>query len=291
MKQLVVISGKGGTGKTSLTGSLAALHSNQGIENPVIVDCDVDAPNLEILLGGEEVSRNDFFGPRLARIDQSASVDVNLLEDSCRFGAIFGRRVDPFKCVGCAACSLVAPEAVEMIERKSGEIIERTSRFGQFFFAELLPGRPGFGGVISALRMKAEEAALTGSDPLLIIDGSPGLGCRVVAGISGCDLALLITEPGKGALHDLERIWQLLRHFNIETRAVINRFDIDPGLSRESERFCRKRSIPVIGRIPFSEEFNRAVIERRTVVEGKDAKLNLCLEAIYRTLRRDLYGS
>ena len=202
MKQVVVISGKGGTGKTSITGCLAALARKNLSTPPVIVDCDVDAPNLHLLLGGAEVSREQFSGPKLAVIDRAKVLDQARCESSCRFGAINGLEVDPSKCVGCGVCELVCGSgSVKMVDRESATIFERDTPYGKMFHGRLRPGQPGFGGLITALRMKGEQVAVASPGSLLLLDGSPGLGCQVIASLTGCDLALLVTEPGLGALY------------------------------------------------------------------------------------------
>jgi len=290
MKQVVVISGKGGTGKTSITGCLAALARKSLSTSPVIVDCDVDAPNLHLLLGGSEVSQEPFSGPKLAIIDRSKVLDQARCESSCKFGAIVGLEVDPSKCVGCGVCELVCgPDAVKMVEREAATIFERDTPYGKMFHGRLRPGQPGFGGLITALRMKGEQVAVTDPGSLLILDGSPGLGCQVIASLTGCDLALLVTEPGLGALSDLERVHQLLRFFGIRSMAVINRYDIDRSLTGEVERFCLANAIPVAGKIPFNSVFSEAAITGRPAVEIAETELRQRLENIYDKVKEALY--
>lgn len=282
MKQLVVISGKGGTGKTSITGCLAALASRSLSTQPIIVDCDVDAPNLHLLLGGDEVSREPFSGPKLAVIDRSKVIDQARCESSCRFGAIVGLEVDPFRCVGCGVCELVCgSEAVKMVEREVATICERATPYGLLFHGRLHPGQPGFGGLITALRMKGEQVAVASPGSLLLLDGSPGLGCQVIASLTGCDLALLVTEPGLGALSDLERIYRLLSFFRIKAIVIINRYDLDRSLTAEVERFCLSNAIPVVGKIPFDNIFSEAAITVRPAVEIAGVELKRQLENIY----------
>ncbi|MEA1927602.1 MAG: ATP-binding protein [Candidatus Auribacterota bacterium] len=290
MKQVVVISGKGGTGKTSITGCLAALAGEERSALPVMVDCDVDAPNLHLLLGGSEISRENFSGPKLAVIDRSKVSDLEACEKSCRFGAIVGLEVDPLKCVGCGVCELVCgSSAVKMIEREAATVLERKTAYGKLFHGRLRPGQPGFGGLITALRMKGEELAMGDPDSLMILDGSPGIGCQVIASLTGCDLALLVTEPGVGALSDLERIYQLLKFFGIRAIAVINRYNLDRSLTGEVERFCLNNDIAVVGKIPFDSVFSEAAIAGRPAVEIAPAGLKQSLIGIYKKTREALY--
>ena len=290
MKQLVVISGKGGTGKTSITGCLSALAKRTLATPPVIVDCDVDAPNLHLLLGGTEISREPFLGPKLAVIDRSRVVDQARCESSCRFGAIIGLEVDPSRCVGCGVCELVCGSgAVKMVDREAATIFERDTPYGRMFHGRLLPGQPGFGGLITALRMKGEQIAVMDPDSFLLLDGSPGLGCQVIASLAGCDLALLVTEPGLGALSDLARICRLLDFFQTRAIVVINRYDLDRSLTGEVERFCLDNNIPVAGKIPFDNVFSEAAITARPAVEIAGAELKRRLEDIYDQVREALY--
>jgi len=288
MKQLVIISGKGGTGKTSLAACFTALEKENGTA-PVVVDCDVDAANLHLLLGGETVATASFSGPELAVIDRGRVADREKCETSCRFGAISGLEVDPFLCVGCGVCGLVCGEgAVRMEKREAGTIYDRNTPYGKLFHAELEPGRPGFGGLITALRTRGEEEALRRPGSLLLIDGSPGIGCQVIASLTGCDLALVVTEPGKGAFHDFERIYQLLRFFGMKTRIVINRSDLDRSLLRETERYCFSHDLEIAGRIPFNDIFRQAAVAGRPAVELGDEKLNSLIRGIYQNVRSAL---
>lgn len=292
MKQLVIISGKGGTGKTSIAAAFAALEKNSGRPAPVIVDCDVDAPNLHLLLKGRVVGSAPFTGPEVAVIEPARVIDRDKCEKSCVFGAISGLKVDPLSCVGCGVCRLACGEdAVRMEKRETGTVYESDTPYGKFFHAELLPGRPGFGGMVTALRMKGEAEALRRPGTLLLIDGSPGVGCQVIASLTGCDLALVVTEPGKGAFHDLERICRLLRHFDIKTFVLINRHDLDRNLTAEIERFCARDALKIAGKIPFHDAFRQAVIAGKPVVECGEDKLTDKIEEAYGKIRRALYAA
>ena len=292
MKQLVIISGKGGTGKTSIAACFAALEKKKEAVAPVIVDCDVDAANLHLLLGGEVVNSVSFSGPELAVIDRARVSDPDKCEKSCAFKAISGFEVDPFSCIGCGTCRLVCgAEAVRMAKREAGIIFESDTPYGKFFHAELLPGQPGFGGLVTALRVKGEAEALQQSNSLLLIDGSPGVGCQVIASLTGCDLALVVTEPGKGAFHDLARIHQLLRFFSMKALVMINRYDLDRNLLKEIERYCMDYDLEIAGRIPCHDVFRQAVLAGKPAVEMGDEILNPRIEEAYRKTRQALYGA
>ncbi|MFH1037234.1 MAG: ATP-binding protein [PVC group bacterium] len=291
MKQLVIISGKGGTGKTSIAACFAALEKKRGAFAPVIVDCDVDAPNLHLLLKGKVINFAPFSGPERAVINRARVSDPDKCENSCAFKAISGFEVDPFSCVGCGVCRLVCGEdAVQMAEREAGTIFESDTPYGKFFHAELLPGQPGFGGLVTALRVKGEAEALRRTDSLLLIDGSPGVGCQVIASLTGCDLALVVTEPGKGAFHDLDRIHQLLRFFGMKALVMINRYNLDRTLMKEIERYCLNHDLEIAGRIPVNDLFRQAVLAGKPAVEMGDEKLNPWIEEAYRNTRQALYG-
>ncbi len=291
MKQLAVISGKGGTGKTSLAACLAAIEKGMGPEHPVIVDCDVESPNLHLLLGGSPTASEPFPGPPIAAIDWTRVADRARCERSCPFGAIGSTGVDPLRCIGCGVCALVCGEAaVRMEGRIAGTIHERQTPYGRFFHAELLPGHPGSGGLVTALRARGEAAALSSPGALLILDGSPGIGCPVIASLTGCDLAVIVTEPGRGALHDLERLRRLLAHFRIGAMVVLNRCDTDRNLARETERYCAGHALPLAGSIPFHPAFIDAAVAGRPAVEGAEAGLAARLQEIHRRIRQALAG-
>lgn len=287
MKQMTVISGKGGTGKTSLAACFAALEARSGPTPAVVVDCDVEAPNLHILLGGTEVASKPFSGPPLAEIDWALVPDAARCEAACAFDAIGAGEVDPFRCVGCGVCALVCGEAaVRMKDRTAGTIYERETAYGRFFHAELLPGRPGSGGLVTALRARGEAAALANRNSPIIIDGAPGIGCPVIASLAGCDLAVIVTEPGKGALRDLERLRRLLSHFGTGALVILNRRDIDRSLAREVERYCLNQRLELAGTLPLHDVFQEAAVAGRPAVEMGDADLNSRLEAIYGRVRK-----
>lgn len=292
MKQVAVISGKGGTGKTSLAACFAALEARIGPAHPVIVDCDVDSPNLHLLLGGEPVASEPFPGPPIAVIDWSKVANRARCVNSCPFDAIGIAGVDPLRCIGCGVCALVCgTDAVRMEKRVSGAIHERTTPYGRFFHAELQPGHQGSGGLVTALRAKGEDAALSPPGPLLLVDGAPGIGCPVIASLTGCDLALIVTEPGRGALHDLERLRLLIAHFGAAVAVVVNRSDVDRNLAREVERYCADHALALAGTVPFRASFTEAVIAGRPAVEGADAGLTARLEGIWRRVRRVLFDA
>lgn len=260
MKQIVVISGKGGTGKTMLTGAFAALA-----ENKVMVDCDVDAANLHLLLHPSIKERNIFKSGAFAKIDPALCTRCGQCADACRFQAISSEfAVSPIACEGCGLCARLCPvNAIRMKENTAGEWFISETRYGPFVHAKLGIAEENSGKLVAKVREAAKEIAEKNGATHIIIDGPPGIGCPVIASLSGVDLALIVTEPTLSGLHDAERVIDLAEHFNVQTQLVINKWDINQEASEKIERYCESRKVPVIGKIPFA----RAVIE--SVIAGK----------------------
>jgi len=264
MKQIAVISGKGGTGKTSLVASLAALAKGRA----VIADCDVDAPDLHLILRPEIKEKREFLGIKRAVIDPSKCTLCGSCEEHCRFGAISGSEVDPLLCEGCGVCKLVCPaEAVSMVDRLSGYAYISQTRFGPLAHADLFPGEEASGKLVAMVREMARETAASRKAELVLIDGSPGLGCPVIASLAGVDLALVVTEPTISGVHDLERILGVTEHFQIKAAVCINKYDLNPDVSRRIEDICRERSIEVAGKLPFDPAVVEAMVLGEPVVE------------------------
>jgi MinD superfamily P-loop ATPase len=248
MKQIAVISGKGGTGKTSMVASLAALAKGRA----VIADCDVDAPDLHLILRPEIKEKREFLGVKRAVIDPSKCTFCGSCEEHCRFGAISSSAVDPLLCEGCGVCKLVCPaEAVSMVDRLSGYAYISQTRFGPLAHADLFPGEEASGKLVAMIREMARETAASRNLDLVLIDGSPGIGCPVIAFLAGVNLALVVTEPTISGEHDLERILGVTEHFQLQTEVCINKYDLNPDVSCHIEDICIERSIEVAGKLPF----------------------------------------
>jgi len=268
VKQLVVISGKGGTGKTVVTASFAALA-----RGAVLADVDVDASNLHLLLGPEILERHVFVAGRKARVDPAACTACGLCLTACRFGAISAdgegiAGVDPLACEGCDFCSHVCePKAIVMEPCVSGEWFVSATRFGPLVHARLGIAQENSGKLVTQVSRKAREIAEREGRDWLIMDGSPGIGCPVIASLSRTDLALVVTEPTPSGAHDMERIAALAAHFKIRTICAINKFDLNPVNSGRIESWCRAHDIPVVGRVPFDGEVVASVVRGRPLVE------------------------
>lgn len=268
MKQIVVISGKGGTGKTVLSACFASLS-----RNAVLADVDVDASNLHLLLHPEIQERHIFKSGQKARIDVEKCTGCGLCLPTCRFDALVeddtGRvSVDPLSCEGCGVCFHVCPvQAVTMEIPTSGEWYVSKTKYGPFVHARLGIAEENSGKLVTEVRKKARKIAEKEGRDLLIMDGSPGIGCPVIASLAGTDLALVVTEPTPSGSHDMERIVELARHFKIAAACCINKYDLNHDNSDGIERWCNAQSIPLVGKIAFDPAVTESVVRGIPYVE------------------------
>lgn len=264
MRQLAIISGKGGCGKTTLTAAFSSLSKSS-----VLADCDVDASDLPLILKPQVLMKEDCLGPELASIDLKLCTGCSTCRDVCRFGAILENLlINPYSCEGCAVCTIACPEnAVSLVPRVSGQAVSSITRFGPMAHAKLRVGEEASGKVVNMVRKKAVELADQYSCKLILIDGPPGTGCPVMAAITGTDLILVLSEPTVSGLHDLKRAVELTSHFKIPTVACINRYDINESKSLEIEAFCREAGIPLLACLPYTDITTQAMINEETVIE------------------------
>ncbi|BER91437.1 4Fe-4S binding protein [Atrimonas thermophila] len=269
MKQVVVLSGKGGTGKTSLVASLAYLAGNEA----VVVDADVDAPNLELLAESKPLFEEPLFWGRSAVIDYERCVHCLLCVSYCRFSALHVKEglpeVDPRRCEGCGVCQRVCNfSAIEMRQELTGRFFISKTRWNNFLFhARLAPSGENSGKMVTYLRRKAEEKAKAEEKKYLLIDGSPGIGCTVISSMVGVDLALLVSEPTLSGQHDLERIVALARHFGIPHFVVVNKADLSLEGRNRIREFCSLQGIELIAEIPFDQQVLDALMVGIPVIE------------------------
>lgn len=263
VKQITVLSGKGGTGKTSLVGSLAALT-----KKTVMTDCDVDAPDLHLLLKPEILQTEEFKASRVAVMDEEKCIQCGKCEELCRFNAIEKLVIDPVLCEGCGVCVYVCPvEAVELKETISGYAFISRTKYGPMSHARLNPGEENSGKLVSLVRQNAKKIAETENCELIINDGPPGIGCPVIAAVGGVDIGLIVVEPTLSGIHDMERALGLLSHFKIPSLVCVNKYDINEENTDRIVEFCRSNGVEVVGKIPFDPIVTEAMVAGKSIVE------------------------
>jgi len=259
--QLIIISGKGGTGKTTIASSFACLN-----EKSIKVDCDVEASNLHIILGGENIEETPFYGAKAAFIDPERCMKCGECRRVCRFGAIQNYSVQEMKCEGCAACAVVCPhQAVSLKDEITGRTIITQTKKGILSRAEMEIGAEGSGKLVTEVRRNAAKYRKESQQVLL--DGSPGVGCPVMASLTGCDVALIVVEPTQSGLEDFLRVLSLIRFFAVKPFVCINKYDLNTSITQRIEKVCREEKVVIIGEIPFDPMVKIAVNELKPVVD------------------------
>ncbi|MBN1293458.1 MAG: ATP-binding protein [Candidatus Latescibacteria bacterium] len=274
MKELTVISGKGGTGKTSIVASFAALA-----QNVVLADCDVDAADLHLVLKPTIKSKKDFSGGSIARIKSGYCVACGKCEELCMFDAVFfdgpgngtypkTYRIDPIYCEGCGVCAwFCAENAIEFKPAINGQWFISETKHGPMVHAKLGPAEENSGKLVTLVRNAAKEIAERNKSDMVIIDGSPGIGCPVIASVTGADMVLAVTEPTVSGLHDLNRVLELTEHFKIPTAVVINKWDINEEMSWAISNTLKTKGVDMLGKIRYDIAFTGAMVHETTVVE------------------------
>lgn len=280
MKQLVILSGKGGTGKTSVTAAFAHLvaQGDQPIHT-VLADADVDAANLELVLAPKMETRNEFWGGQVAQIDSRLCAGCGTCEIVCRFDAVFEDdgeyRIDSIACDGCAACVYQCPEeAITMQPQLAGEWFRSQSRYGTLFHAALRPAQENSGKLVTVVKQNARLLAMDEDIPLVLVDGPPGIGCPVISAVSGADLALIVAEPTAAGVHDMQRVLQTTDHFGVKALVCINKADIYPAGTVQIEAFCQEQKIEMVGRIPFDTTVTEAMVQGQPVTAYQPTTLS-----------------
>jgi MinD superfamily P-loop ATPase len=270
MKEVVVLSGKGGTGKTSIVGSLAALA-----ERKVLADCDVDAADLHLLLSPSVKRENEFRSGQVAVIDNDRCTECGLCQELCRFNAIKDFIVDAISCEGCGFCSRICPaEAITMRENLAGLWFISETKYGPLVHARLGIAQENSGKLVAVVRQQAKRLAEEQGLDFIISDGPPGIGCPVISSLSGANLAVLVTEPTLSGIHDLERVIGVCQHFSVPAIVCINKYDINEDNTRQIEDFCSNQGIEVAARIPFDNVVTEALVRGVPVVAYSDGKVS-----------------
>ena len=287
MKEIVVISGKGGTGKTSVTASFAVL----GGKDVVIADCDVDAADMHILLKPDYAQSEDFYSGVIAKINQDACISCNKCKEVCRFDAIpiIDKKyiVDELSCEGCGYCALVCPtKAIDMEEDNVGKWHISETRLGNtLVHAKLGIGAENSGKLVAKVKNEAKRIAKETGKEFVLIDGSPGIGCPVVSSLSGASFVVLVTEPTVSGQHDLERVYALVKKFNIKAGCIINKYDLNNNVTNTIKEFLNKEGIVHIADLPYNENFTKAMTEGKTIVEIKKCDISQIIEKSWELIK------
>lgn len=291
-KEIVILSGKGGTGKTSLTASLATFIEKQ----VVLVDCDTDAANLHLLLKPKIQKQTPFIAGKLAKINPLKCNLCGLCIENCSFDAIQLKEVseqkiieiDPFACEGCGVCTHFCPHrAIEFTEQRCGISMFSSTKYGPMFHAHLDIGGENSGKLVALLKKEARDFAQKENFKYILVDGPPGLGCPVIASLSGSSFVLIITEPTCSGLHDFERILKLVRHFKLACGLIINKWDLNPKIASQIEEIAFKEKCNFFGLLPYSPDFTKAQIKGTPVVKISKYLSNM-LEEIWLKIEKSL---
>lgn len=288
MKQIVVISGKGGTGKTILTASFAVLAQNK-----VMVDCDVDAADLHLLLNPRIIEKHDFRGLPKANISDSCCTGCGECVQNCRYDAVFETgsdgtvfEVDPIACEGCGICKYVCPVgAISMVDNVAGEWYISETTYGPMVHARLGIASENSGKLVTKVRHQAQSIAKRNGADYVIIDGPPGIGCPVIASLSGVDLALIVTEPTLSGIHDMERVIGVAQHFGVTTACAINKYDINSENTENIEQWCLWNHVAVLGKIPFDLSVTESIAVGVPVVSYTDNAVTKAIKEIWERVR------
>lgn len=291
MKEIVVISGKGGTGKTSIVASFAALA-----EGAVLADCDVDAADLHLLLQPDIKQSHDFSGGKLASVITEKCTGCGKCEEVCNFDAAAFNgpandvvqktyTIDSIACEGCGVCVHFCPvDAIEFKDAINGKWFVSDTRFGPMLHAELGIAEENSGKLVSLIRKEAKRIAAEQNKDLIIVDGSPGIGCPVIASIAGADLVLAVTEPTIAAQHDLDRVVELTEHFKIPTVVCINKYDINPEIAEAIEKESLKKNLQVVGKIAYDTAVTKAQIAAKSIVEYSNNGLKYQIMSLWESV-------
>jgi len=288
MREIVIISGKGGTGKTSISASFAYLEGS----NAVVADCDVDAANMHLLLDADFSTKEDFFSGELAVIDESKCNNCGKCKEVCRFDAIEQidghYTVDKISCEGCWYCSRVCPnDAITMVKQKAGDLfVSNIKNDSTMVHAKLGFAAENSGKLVAKVKQEAKMLALKNDKEFVITDGSPGIGCPVISSLSGANLVVLVTEATVSGLHDLKRVVKLLKTFSLQAVCIINKYDLHANMTQEIEEYLAEEDIKVIAKLPYDETFTQALTDAKPIVEyNTNSKLSIMIQESWEEIK------
>lgn len=289
MKEIVIISGKGGTGKTSITAALSLLAADRA----VIGDCDVDAADMYLLLRPDQSISEDFYSGYIGVIDQDKCIKCGKCKEVCRFDAVHiideKFTIKPLDCEGCGYCSQICPaNAITMEEQNVGQwFLSKTRIDATLVHARLKIGAENSGKLVAKVKNETRIEAEKESKDILLIDGSPGIGCPVVSSLSGADYVVLVTEATTSGLHDLIRIHKLVKHFKLKSGCIINKADINPEMTAKINIYLNEEAIDQLGEIPYDESFSKAMLEGKTIIETDSPDIKKTLEKCWKKIKED----
>ena len=270
-----VLSGKGGTGKTTVVAALSELA-----KNVIKVDCDVDAPNLYLFYKGMDIEQQIFYGGKKAKINKSLCIECEICEKVCKFGAIKNGTIDSFSCEGCGACTLVCPQnAIELADEKTADTFITKTEKGMISRAMMGIGSDGSGKLVTQLRKNAKR--FIDNNSIVILDGSPGIGCSVIASITDTDIALIVTEPTRSGLDDLKRILELAKHFETQVMICVNKYDINLEMTAQIENYAKEKNLSVVGKIPFDQLVMKSVNTLKPITDFAESSARKAIEEMW----------
>lgn len=287
MNQITIVSGKGGTGKTSITSAFASIAKNK-----ILVDCDVDAADLFLTTQPTILNSHAYEGGKIAVIDPEVCTNCGICEDLCRFDAIHmidgQTTISEFSCDGCRLCEIACPvDAIKMEENMDSRWFESETRFGPMVHANLGIGEDNSGKLVTKIRDFATQKAKDLKLETILIDGPPGIGCPVISTLTGVDVAVMVTEPTLSGMHDLHRLIELAKGFKLKSFVLINKYDLNLEVSKKIEGLCRSENIEVLAKIPFNRDFVDAMVNQQTVIEYKPtSSLSKILEKVWLRIER-----
>ncbi|TAJ11487.1 (4Fe-4S)-binding protein [Marinilabiliaceae bacterium JC017] len=285
MQEITILSGKGGTGKTTITAALASLAPNA-----VFCDNDVDAADLFLILQPQTKESHAFESGWVAHINPDTCTQCGLCQEQCRYDAISNDsgkyEINPFLCEGCRLCERLCPsEAIHSVRNQNNTWYVSDSRFGPFVHAKMGAGEENSGKLVTRIRRKAKEIAREINADFIVSDGPPGIGCPVIASLTGTNKVLIVIEPSQSGLHDAQRLITLIESFNIPTYAIINKYDINKRIAQTTESYLQDKGIPLIGKIPFDPVMTKSMMAEKTIVEYQpDSSISEIIQNIWKQL-------